>query len=489
MVALGPTYRYAFAFLSFVVAALLHAFLYSLFVHRFELIAQGNVIMIFLVAIALAALRGGVGPGILALLLSTAWVTLRWTGPGLLPADQGRLLAFFFSGLLVVFLAARSRKARIEAYIALLESEASKERLRGLVHYSPVEIFIKDSSGRYLLTNQRFDERRGSLVGQCTGRLDSEIFPPETAAMLSEHDRQVIQERRAIEFEEMIPVRGGDLRHYRTVKFPLFTREGDFLGVGGISVDVTEREEQKELLEKAVRTRDEVLAVASHDLKNPLSGIRLNTSLLNKMDWSLQNEPKFRSGLDRIRRFTDQMERMIQDILDVNKIELGHFGVETKPVDALDLARDAIEDFGESARAKDIQLEFHREKEPLWVQADRGQAQRVLSNLLGNAIKFTQKGGKVVLTVTHDEKFAKFEVSDTGPGISPDLLPHVFNRYWQAKETARKGTGLGLAIAKGIVEAHGGRIWVESVVGQGSRFSFTFPIAQGLVAPVSQKAG
>ena len=112
---------------------------------------------------------------------------------------------------------------------------------------------------------------------------------------------------------------------------------------------------------------------------------------------------------------------------------------------------------------------------PLAVLADRRRVSQVLSNLIGNATKFTPEGGRITLGVTPAGDFARFVVSDTGPGIGSNDLVHIFDRFWQARATPRRGSGLGLAIARGIIEAHGGRIWVESELGRGSTFSFSVP--------------
>jgi len=111
------------------------------------------------------------------------------------------------------------------------------------------------------------------------------------------------------------------------------------------------------------------------------------------------------------------------------------------------------------------------------VLCDRDRVMRVLGNLLSNAAKFTSEGGNVTVTLAREEGFCKVSIADTGAGIDADALPHVFERFWQADSAARRGTGLGLAIAKGIVEAHGGRIWAESELGRGSTFHFTLPLA------------
>jgi PAS domain S-box-containing protein len=470
-----------------VIAAAVHWVAVILLRERYSLLPGGVLVVIFLIATTLSAVKNGLGPGLLTLAASAYLVNHIWfRSEGIhifaTPIDRGRALVFLLSGAIIALLSANARRSQLRARSALLEATAAEERLNALVRYSPVEIFIKDSHGRYLLTNERFDELRGFRVGgKCTGKLDSAIFPPEIAKMLSGHDQQVIRDRSASVFDELIPISSGDLRQYSTIKFPVFSRAGEFFGVGGISTDVTIQRQQKEALERAVRARDEVLAVVSHDLKNPLNGIELNCALISRIP-AAQSDERIKSGVDRISRATQQMERLIQDILDVSKLEAGKIDLDLRTIDAVDLALESVRDLEELARAKKLSLKFQPKIGSCLVRADSSRLQRVFANLIGNSIKFTPEGGQILVTVSADEDFARFEVSDSGSGIQADDLPHIFDRFWQAKETAKKGTGLGLPIAKGIVEAHGGTIQVESESSWGTRFRFTLPRAERSVS-------
>jgi signal transduction histidine kinase len=143
------------------------------------------------------------------------------------------------------------------------------------------------------------------------------------------------------------------------------------------------------------------------------------------------------------------------------------------------LLREAVELFGSLSAAKQIELRLRGVSEPgLTVQADRERMLQVFSNLLGNAIKFTPQGGQVVLSVERQGEVARFAVSDSGPGIASEHLPHVFDRFWKHEAAGTKGTGLGLFISKGIITEHGGRLWAESAPGQGATFYFTLPLTQ-----------
>jgi signal transduction histidine kinase len=139
------------------------------------------------------------------------------------------------------------------------------------------------------------------------------------------------------------------------------------------------------------------------------------------------------------------------------------------------LVREAIESHRPAAAVRALRLDDALTSEVFDLECDRGRVLQVFGNLIGNAIKFTPKGGAVTVRAERRGEEMLFSVADTGPGISLDEVSHVFDRYWQTKKTARLGTGLGLSIAKGLVEAHGGRIWVESTLGQGATFFFTIP--------------
>ena len=158
-------------------------------------------------------------------------------------------------------------------------------------------------------------------------------------------------------------------------------------------------------------------------------------------------------------------------------METGHLTIEAKPESADVLVSDTIEMLRPLASGSSIVMEANVDADLPPVLADAARIQQVLSNLVGNAVKFTPRQGRISVSANRLDREVRFAVIDTGPGIPPEQVPHIFGRFWQAKSSDRRGIGLGLAIAKGIVEAHNGRIWVESQVGVGSTFYFTLPIA------------
>lgn len=229
--------------------------------------------------------------------------------------------------------------------------------------------------------------------------------------------------------------------------------------------------------QRAVRARDDLVAVVSHDLKNPLGLIAIQAALFLRI-LTPDNEAsrRLRGGLERIQRAVERMSALIHDLLDLAKIEAGRFEVQPTPEDVRDLIEEALLILKPLAEAKRIDVAHETFGAPL-VRADRGRIYQVLSNLIGNAVKFTPEGGRIFVRVGTREGAVVVTVTDSGPGLAAGQIPHLFDRYWQSRRDSRDGSGLGLFIAKGIVEAHGGQIWVESTPGAGATFGFTLPVA------------
>lgn len=225
----------------------------------------------------------------------------------------------------------------------------------------------------------------------------------------------------------------------------------------------------------AIAARDEVMGVVSHDLGNPLSAIFVGTRLLKR---SLEKEDApaaTHRQVDDIRRAAAQMERLIGDLMEIQRIEAGHLAITPAPCSTRTLVDDACRSMEPLAEEKEIRLTREIHADDPAVYADHARIMQVLSNLIGNAIKFTPEGGRVTVSAAENGGAVVFEVKDTGSGIAADELPHVFDRFWQSRHGNRRGVGLGLAITRALVEAHGGDIDAESEEGAGSTFRFTLP--------------
>ena len=238
--------------------------------------------------------------------------------------------------------------------------------------------------------------------------------------------------------------------------------------------------------QQATRARDDVLGIVSHDLRNPLNTINMSASFLLDLIGPAglmipggdQGGPpvSLTAKLNIVVRAVRRANSLIEDLLDVTRIDSKRLAVDQTMVDAQALIDEALLDLAPLATEAGIGLAHAWEGDPLRVPADRKRIYQVFSNLVGNALKFTPKGGRIDVRGLMSGGDAVFTIADTGAGIPPENLPHLFDRFWQARETRRAGAGLGLYIAKGIVEAHGGRLWVESTLGTGTTFSFTLPL-------------
>lgn len=225
----------------------------------------------------------------------------------------------------------------------------------------------------------------------------------------------------------------------------------------------------------ATQLRDEVLAIVAHDLKSPLSSITLTTSDM------LRSAPKpdrrgSRKQLEAIKRGAERMDCLIGDLLDLSSLEAAHLPIRRNEHDLGELLGSAYDTLQPLVRARGLNFVLQRSEGPASVMCDRARILQVMSNLVGNAIEFTPPGGTITIGAQVARNSATLTVTDTGPGVEPRLRSRVFERYWQADAGANKGRGLGLYISKGIVEAHGGAIWVDGEPGRGSTFHFTLPL-------------
>jgi PAS domain S-box-containing protein len=231
-----------------------------------------------------------------------------------------------------------------------------------------------------------------------------------------------------------------------------------------------------ERAQRAIRAREDVLAFVSHDMRNPLMGIQLTTETILRAARPDERRKGWKQ-LERIQRGVVQLRHMIDDLLDVASIDAGRLTVRIEAHEVKPVLDDLAATFQSLAADNNITLQLEDAADGLAVRCDRDRVLQVLSNLVGNAIKFTPAGGTVGVGVRAAGAHALFSVADTGPGIPIELRPRIFERYWQADQRSRHGRGLGLYIAKGLVEAQGGAIWVDSREEAGATFSFTLPLA------------
>ena len=233
-----------------------------------------------------------------------------------------------------------------------------------------------------------------------------------------------------------------------------------------------ERDKRKSA-EMLAHAREDVLGVVAHDLRNPLNLILMTGELLMQEELT---EERRNDMLAIGMRAAKQMNRLIDDLLDTVRLQAGKLSLAVEEVSVETIIRQADETFRPLAERRHVRLETTGDGGAC-VRADPARVSQIVGNLIGNAIKFTPAEGTIKLSATPGDKQVVFQVVDDGPGIAPDNISHLFDNFWQARKDDRRGVGLGLAIVKELVEAHGGKIWVESEVDHGSTFSFSLPTA------------
>jgi PAS domain S-box-containing protein len=366
--------------------------------------------------------------------------------------------------------------------------ETNRRMLQSIVDHAPLAIFVKDQQGHVVLANASAAEAIERARDTILEASDSQRMA--AAQALEAGDAVVRDEGRVVEAEETITTPHGD-RTFLASKFPVLGPD-DQRWICGIAQDITERKRMEDQLRDAVRAREDLIAVVSHDLRNPLGTITLGSTLL-LTDETLQ--ARARKHIDTIQRSARRMERLIDDLLDMATIHLGRMSLELQRVRACSLVDDAIEAHQVLASEKGIHLRAACQIDNIELLCDPERIQRVFSNLIGNALKFCRPGDTIHVigeriarsgsagprstsegSAEVIDDHVRYAVIDSGPGIDPAVQSSLFDPYWSAPEHAKRGAGLGLYICKGIVTAHGGSIRVESEPGAGTRFFFSLPI-------------
>jgi PAS domain S-box-containing protein len=369
---------------------------------------------------------------------------------------------------------------RLDAERAVRESEA---KLRRISESGVVGVFQWTSGGAVTEANEEFCRMLGRTPDEVrAGALDwRALTPPEWRAVDGVREAELAARGITTNWEKEFYHADG---HRVPVLLGAALLEGHADRGVAVCLDIGARKEaevERERLlalerraraeaERASKARDELLAVVAHDLRNPVHTIVMSVATL--LELPLDEEQRARQ-LGVIQRAVQGMDRLIRDLLDVTRIDAGTFAIRQARVHARALLDETLELFEAQADARGVALACEVAPDVPPMLGDRDRLAQVLSNLIGNALKFTPTGGRVRLTARRAGDDVEVSVEDSGAGIAAESLPHVFDRFWQADRRARGGAGLGLAIVKGIVEAHGGRIRVESVVGQGTTFAFT----------------
>ena len=364
---------------------------------------------------------------------------------------------------------------------ALRESE---ERFRIMSDSCPTIIWVTDTAGKTRLANRMCQEFFGVTFGQTDGVLSRSLIHPDDRAGYVEKFLIAVRERAPFRAEARVRRSDGEWRWIASYAEPRLSLSGEFLGHVGISPDITDRKLGEEALQKAKdaaeganRAKSEFLANMSHEIRTPMNGVIGLTDLA--LDTQLTGEQ--RGYLEGIRFSANALLRIINDILDFSKIEAGKLDFDLAKFDPRQVVDTVLTVLGIRAAAKNLKLSCDLGPDvPSNVVGDPGRLRQILVNLIGNAIKFTERGEVVVRaelsSQTAQEIELLFSVKDTGIGIPLNKQQHVFSAFAQADSSSTRtfgGTGLGLTISSQLVEKMGGRIWLESEEGTGSTFHFT----------------
>jgi PAS domain S-box-containing protein len=361
--------------------------------------------------------------------------------------------------------------------------EEGQVRRTRVAHADPANAALAAELTEVLLDRERRHLMTDALHGRRSA-LWPEVAPSEveTFAQHEEHLRIL----RAIQIRSLITVpleaRGRLLGALALISSRPSRRYGDeelrvaeeLARIVALAVDNAQLHRETQ---RAIAAREEILGIVAHDLRNPLTTVLLKAATLRRV--VEPRAPESVRDLDAIQRAAQRMHRLIQDMLDVTRGERGLLAIQRAPVSAHDLVTEAVDTQREALARAGLLLGVGLTEALPDVWGDHDRLLQVFDNLIGNAIKFTARGGEVIVGAATDTHEVRFHVANSGESIPAEELPRLFDRFWQGRRGDRRGVGLGLSIVKAIVEAHGGRIWVESEPGEGCTFTFTVPIAAG----------
>jgi PAS domain S-box-containing protein len=505
--------RYGVAILALALAVLVRTLVQPLF-------GETTPFLFFFPAIMVAAWYGGLGPGLLVTGLSAAAAnyffippTFSFRVPNLLSVAQ--IGVFGGTGAFITLLNERLHRARHGAEVMALESlrreadlrrvqrEAleSEERFRITANSAPVMIWMAGTDKLCDWFNQSWLTFTGRALEQEIGNGWAEGVHLDDVERCMEIYVRAFDARRPFSMEYRLRRHDGEYRWLLDNGIPRYASDGGFEGYIGTCIDIHDRkqteEERAALLAKAEaayrdadaanRSKDEFLATVSHELRTPLNAIMGWTQLLLASGPNAGDPERRQRGLETVVRNAKLQAQLIDDLLDVSRITSGKMRLDVQPTDLAAVIDAAVEAIRPAAEAKQIQL--RRVLDPFAgpVMGDPARLQQVVWNLLSNAVKFTPKGGKAEVRLERVNSHVEILVADTGAGIAPEFLPHVFERFRQldASTTRRHGgLGLGLAIVRHLVELHGGTVRVKSPgEGQGSTFVVGLPLSVAHLTP------
>ncbi|NQT75908.1 MAG: PAS domain-containing protein [Candidatus Omnitrophica bacterium] len=364
--------------------------------------------------------------------------------------------------------------------------------LSDLMEHIPDVIYFKDKKGKLIMVNHAHARGLGLKPEQVVGKTDFDFFPKDRAELMAKDDIRVIKTGKPIIDKVERATRPDGIDNYSsTTKIPRYDSKGNIIGLVGITRDITHRahvkslQEEKERIQKKLNALEEVtnmksefVSVVSHELRTPLAIIKEAVLLLFEQLVGPIN-PKQKEILSKAKNNVERLKNIVDELLDISRIERGTLNLHYSLLNLNDLLRDSSDFFRKLAQEKGIRLEYALPREQVNIFVDAGRINQIVSNLISNAIKFTEENGEIRIEAKILEAKVRIGVMDTGIGIAKHDLPNLFKKFVQASKSEsaeRKGVGLGLAIVKELVGKHGGEIWAESRLGVGTKLYFTLPL-------------
>lgn len=356
----------------------------------------------------------------------------------------------------------------------------------------PDVIYFKDRKGKLVMVNRSHAKGLNLTPEQVAGKTDFDLFPKKRAERMIKDDLKVMKTGKPIIDKVERATRPDGVDNYvSTTKIPRFDSKGNVIGLMGITRDITHRmqfenlkekrmhiEKKLEALKELNQIKSEFISTVSHELRTPLAIVKQLIELV--FDETIGPlDDKQKEVLAKARNNIDRLKNIIDELLDISRIEGKRLRLHYSVVNLSDLIQESEEFFKRLAAERSIELRYHLPKKEINIFIDAERIVQVISNLIGNAIKFTEENGKIDVEVKIIDDKVRVGIIDTGIGIAKDDLPRLFGKFVQVSRSAsdeKKGVGLGLSITKELVERHGGEIWAESSLGVGSKFYFTLPL-------------
>jgi PAS domain S-box-containing protein len=435
----------------------------------------------FLFSVVASAWFGGLWPGLLATLLGAFLGDFFFVPPAghlstlttyhAIQVGSFILVGFSISAVSELWIRSRQRLMLIVA--------SSEAQFSAIADFAPAKLWITDASGRCTYLSPKWYD--------FSGRSPAEDLGLGWMNLLHSDDRYLVEKAIAKASQERIPFaldarfrrKDGQYRWMADAGTPRLSESGEFLGYVGVVIDVHERKNIEQELKEADRRKDEFLATLAHELRNPLAPIRNGLHLMKLAERDAATVERARGMVD---RQVAQMVRLIDDLLDVSRIASGKIELRKEWVNLHDAVQSAVETSRPLMDSRGQELVVTLPDGPILLEADMTRLAQSFSNLLQNAAKYSERGGRILVTAQKGDGRVLVSVRDDGMGISPELLPYVFDLFVQearGRRRAQGGLGIGLTLVKRLIELHGGAVEARSEgVGRGSEFLVTLPMVE-----------